>query len=163
MTCEALGALSWLGLAWLGIILVAGAGMLLLIARTGRRAPGAMRTADGHQIERQTQAAQRRASSTRLARLEAAHASPPPAPQHADEPARHPLTRHDRAAIARRARNIAAADFHHEHRRSGNPYPRHSPAFALYAVEYAAAWTALCTPHVGDQPPATAGHDQAQP
>lgn len=52
-----------------------------------------------------------------------------------------PLAHH--AAIARMARGVAVLDFRQCGRCSANPYSRHSRAFAIYQVEYAAQWHEL--------------------
>jgi hypothetical protein len=54
-----------------------------------------------------------------------------------------PLPPQQCAAIARMAQSCAKVDFRQFGRPSGNPYSRHTRAYTVYAIEYAATWEEL--------------------
>jgi hypothetical protein len=151
------------------------AGALLLVAYLAaaryvrwRQAGQQMRTADAARIERETrQVGQPRRSDEAKAvvaermrpmlmfKRETTYATTPSTNVnvhllrrtvvHSVRDADYPT---QRAAIVREAGAAGRADFALHGRRRANPYPRHSPLFALWAIEYEAAFGAA----PGDEP-----------
>ena len=140
---ETLALLSTPALLWLlgiAVVVMIVAAARAGFARLGKDRPG-MRTADAARVGRQTR------------RIRAGQ--PAPAwPLHAQPALRSAEQQH----IARVAAATAAADYRWFRRHSANPHTRGTRAYALWSLEYAAAWQ-----QAHEEAEQRAEHAQAQP